>query len=198
MEATRKTYRLAPGEYCETLAAGVDVGLAAKPDNTDWAGMHVGARIDVKPGDDVRFSPCDVPLLSGAADGADLWTRIVAERVGRELPLPAAAAERTQIIRRVTLDLCGQSPTPQEIAAFVADDPSTAQAALVKRLLNRPGVAPFTGTLSPGEIQFRVLAPIPDAAKKPPAAIAFTASEVSGESQEVRRDLRVGLFRLRN
>ena len=127
----------------------------------------------------MRFSPRAVQLYCGPIpkDAADLWEKIIAERVGRELPLPAAAAEREQILRRVTLDLCGQSPTPEEIAAFVADDPSTAQAALMKRLLNRPGIAPFTGTLSPGDIHFRVLAATPDAAKKPPA-IAFTASEV--------------------
>jgi beta-lactamase regulating signal transducer with metallopeptidase domain/HEAT repeat protein len=162
--ATKKTYRLAPGEYCETLAAGVDVGLAAKPDTTDWVGTHVGARIDAKPSDEVRFSPCDVPL---PADGADLWPRIVAERVGRELPLPTAAADREQIIRRVTLDLFGKPPTPEEIAVFINDQSPTAVANLEKHLANRPGIAPFFGTLSPGDFQFRVLAPDLDAAKRP-------------------------------
>ena len=151
-----KTYRLAPGEYCEIPAAGVHVGLGAKTDNSDWASVHVGARIDTKPGDEVRFSPCEVPLLCGVKDGADLWQRIVEERVGRELPIPAAAAERKQIIRRVTLDLCGQPPMPEEIAAFVADKTSAAAANLEKRLADRPGMAPFTGTLPPGDIHFRM------------------------------------------
>jgi beta-lactamase regulating signal transducer with metallopeptidase domain len=164
---TKKTYRLAPGEYCETPAAGVDVGLKAKHDNMDWDSRHVGAHIDTKVGEEVHFSPFEVPLLSGVKDGADLWQKIVAERVERELPLPATAAERTQIIRRVTLDLFGQSPTPQEIAAFVADKTPAAAANLEKRLANRPGVAPFTGTLSPGDIQFRVLPADPDAANRP-------------------------------
>ena len=180
--ARRMTYRLAPGEYCETPAPGIGVG--AKTEDEDWANVRVGAWIDAKQGDEVRFSPGAVevrcspsvigtrimdgrPLNVDPKDAADLWGRIIAERVERELPLPAAAAEREQIIRRVTLDLFGEPPTPEEIAAFVADDAPTAPAALEKRLLHRPGIAPFTGTLPPGDIQFRVLAADPDAAKRP-------------------------------
>ena len=135
--ARKMTYRLAPGEYCETPAAGIGVG--AKTESEDWANVHVGAWIDAKPGDEVRFSPGAVevrcspsvigtemmdgrPLNVDPKDAADLWKKIIAERVERELPLPAAAAEREQIIRRVTLDLFGESPTPEEIAAFVADN----------------------------------------------------------------------------
>jgi hypothetical protein len=70
----------------------------------------------------------------------------------------------------VTLDLFGEAPTPEEIAAFIADDAPTAQVKLEKRLADRPGMAPFTGTLPPGDIQFRVLAADPDAAKKPRVA----------------------------
>ena len=180
----KRTYRLMPGMYCESPTSGVGVGANAR--ERYW--------IDAKPGDIVRFTPDPVavncsPLVIGTGprrtpndfdpkDAADLLAQIIAERVERELPLPVAAAEREQLLRRVTLDLFGQLPTPAEIAAFVADDPSTAQAALVKRLLNRPGIAPFVGTLSPGDIQFRVLAPDPDAAKKPPAAMVITASQV--------------------
>ena len=180
--AQKRTYRLAPGEYCETPAPGIGVG--AKTEDEDWANVRVGAWIDAKPGDEVRFSPGAVevscspsvigtqmmdgrPLNVDPKDAADLLERIIAERVERELPLPAAAAERTQILRRVTLDLFGELPTPEEIAAFVADNAPTAQATLVKRLSHRPGVAPFTGTLPPGDIQFRVLPVDPDAAKRP-------------------------------
>jgi hypothetical protein len=70
----------------------------------------------------------------------------------------------------VTRDLFGEPPTPEELAAFVADEAPTAQAVLEKRLLHRPGIAPFTGTLLPGDIQFRVLAADPDAAKRPRVA----------------------------
>ena len=183
--ARRMTYRLAPGEYCETPAAGIGVG--ARTEGEDWANVRVGAWIRANQGDEVRFSPSPVevrcspsvigtrmidgrPLNTDPKDAAGLWERIVAERVRRELPLPPAAAERTQIIRRVTLDLFGESPTPEETAAFLADNSPAAEAALVKRLLHRPGIAPFTGTLPPGEIRFRVLPADPDAAKKPRVA----------------------------
>ena len=63
-----------------------------------------------------------------------------------------------------------RSAEPEEIAAFIADNAPTAQAALVKRLADRPGMAPFTGTLPPGDIQFRVLPVDPDAAKRPRVA----------------------------
>jgi hypothetical protein len=99
-----------------------------------------------------------------------MWEKIVAERVERELPLPAAADERTRLLRRVTLDLFGEPPTPEETAALVADHSPAAQAALVKRLVQKPGVVPFYGALRPGEIQFRVLTADPEAAKRPRVA----------------------------
>ncbi len=40
----------------------------------------------------------------------------------------------------------------------------------MKRLLHRPDIAPFMGTLPPGDIQFRVIVADPDAAKKPRVA----------------------------
>ena len=180
--ARKVLYRLAPGEYCETPAPGLGVG--ARTEDEDWANVRVGAWIDAKQGDEVRFAPGAVevrcspsvigtrmmdgqPVNVDPKDAADLWGRIIAERVARELPLPTAAAERERIIRRVTLDLFGEPPTPEEVAAFVADEATTAQAAFEQRLRQRPGLAPFTGTLPPGEIQFRVLAAVPDAAKRP-------------------------------
>ena len=189
---SKMTYRLAPGEYCEAPAVSIGVGAQKDENVVNW---HVASWIDAKPGDEVSFSPGAVevrcsPFMPGASlpsvrpftvdikDAADLWKKIIAERVERELPLPAAAAERVPIIRRVTLDLFGATPTPEEVAAFVADDAPTAVANLEKRLAGRPGMAPFTGTLPPGDIQFRVLAPDPDAAKKPRATIGIKASEV--------------------
>ena len=183
--ARRMTYRLAPGEYCPTPAAGIGVG--ARMEGENWANVQVGAWIDTTPGEEVRLSPGAVevncrpsvigtemvdgrPLNVVPKNAEDLWKRIIAGRVGRELPLPAAADERKRIIRYVTLDLFGEEPTPEEIAAFVADDTPGAAANFEKRLADRPGVAPFTGTLPPGDIRFRVLPPDPDAAKRPRVA----------------------------
>ncbi len=177
--ARKTTYRLAPGEYCESPAPGIGVGT--KAEDEDWANVRVGAWIDAKTRDEVRLSPGAVkvsvrrifdenPVMKEPTSAADLWKRIVAERVGRELPLPDSAAERAQLLRRVSLDLFGLPPTPEELAAFVTDDAPTVREALEKRLLEKPGFTPHMGTLQPGEIRFRVLPADPDAANRPRVA----------------------------
>src|SRR5579859_4267801 len=47
-------------------------------------------------------------------------------------------ADRTTLIRRVTFDLIGLPPTPQEIDAFLNDSSSDAYEKLVDRLLTSP------------------------------------------------------------
>ena len=51
---------------------------------------------------------------------------------------PAPPADKRTLLRRVTFDLIGLPPTPQEIAAFLADDSPDAFANLVDRLLASP------------------------------------------------------------
>jgi Protein of unknown function (DUF1553)/Protein of unknown function (DUF1549)/Planctomycete cytochrome C len=51
---------------------------------------------------------------------------------------PAPPAERSELIRRVTFDLTGLPPTPDEVAAFVADSSEDAYAKVVDRLLASP------------------------------------------------------------
>jgi len=51
---------------------------------------------------------------------------------------PAPAATRETLIRRVTLDLIGLPPTPQEIDAFVGDSSPGAYERLIDRLLASP------------------------------------------------------------
>jgi hypothetical protein len=51
---------------------------------------------------------------------------------------PAAEADRTTLIRRVTYDLHGLPPTPEEIAVFVNDKAPKAYERLVDRLLASP------------------------------------------------------------
>ncbi len=48
---------------------------------------------------------------------------------------PTAAADKRTLIRRATYDLIGLPPTPEEVAAFVADPSSNAFATVVDRLL---------------------------------------------------------------
>ncbi len=51
---------------------------------------------------------------------------------------PSAEADRLTLIRRVTLDLIGLLPTPQEVEDFVSDNSPNAYEKLVDRLLKSP------------------------------------------------------------
>ncbi len=56
---------------------------------------------------------------------------------------PSPAADDETFIRRVTLDICGTLPTPDEVTAFVADSRSDKKSRLVDRLLERPEHASY-------------------------------------------------------
>ena len=56
----------------------------------------------------------------------------------REGLRPAAEADRRTLVRRLTIDLTGLPPTPEEVAAFLADTSDTAYEHLVERLLDSP------------------------------------------------------------
>ena len=58
------------------------------------------------------------------------------EKAGLE---PSPAADRRTLIRRVTFDLTGLPPTPEEVAAFLTDRRPDAYERLVDRLLASPG-----------------------------------------------------------
>ena len=64
--------------------------------------------------------------------------RFVAARLARRGLRPAPEADRTTLVRRVTLDLTGLPPTPGQVAAFVADGSPDAYGRLVDRLLADP------------------------------------------------------------
>ena len=71
------------------------------------------------------------------------WVRnpidaFVLARLEAEGLAPAAPADRVALIRRVTYDLTGLPPTPEEVDAFVADPSPDAYERLVDRLLASP------------------------------------------------------------
>jgi Protein of unknown function (DUF1553)/Protein of unknown function (DUF1549)/Planctomycete cytochrome C len=59
----------------------------------------------------------------------------IQQRLAEENLKPSPEADRTTLIRRVSLDLTGLPPTSAEVDAFVADKSPDAYAKLVKRLL---------------------------------------------------------------
>jgi mono/diheme cytochrome c family protein len=80
---------------------------------------------------------------SASADQQDAFsTTKIDEHIQKRLAAaglkPAPAADRQTIIRRLTFDLTGLPPTPEEVAAFIADKTSDAYKTLVNRLLASP------------------------------------------------------------
>src|SRR5260370_27379650 len=59
-------------------------------------------------------------------------------RLEKEGLQPSPEAPRETLIRRVTLDLTGLPPTPEEVDAFLADRSDNAYEKLVDRLLQSP------------------------------------------------------------
>ena len=163
-------FRLQPGEFVEVTGAGIGVG--AKGNDDDWQDTLVGSWIEAKEGDEVTFAPDSVPLRDGnelpPPDGEPgWWLDFVSAHLALDLPLPEDPDERTLLLYRAGLELFGMLLTPEEHDAFVPDRQPNALDSLAKRLANRAGCSPFTGTLKSGPTKFRVLPKDPDAAKKP-------------------------------
>jgi mono/diheme cytochrome c family protein len=81
----------------------------------------------------VRPALPDVP-----GSGSNPIDRFVRARLKAEGLTPNPEADRHTLIRRVSLDLTGLPPTPEEVDAFVRDSSPGAYEALVDRLLARP------------------------------------------------------------
>jgi hypothetical protein len=64
--------------------------------------------------------------------------RLVLARLEAQGLAQVAPADRATLIRRTTLDLTGLPPTPEQVAAFVADPDADAFAKVVDRLLASP------------------------------------------------------------
>ncbi len=84
------------------------------------------------------FIPPQRPALPAVRNPA--WVRngidrFVLARLEREGRAPSPQADKSTLIRRVSLDLTGLPPTPTEVDAFLADDSPQAYERVVDRLL---------------------------------------------------------------
>ncbi|MDA1051549.1 MAG: PSD1 and planctomycete cytochrome C domain-containing protein [Planctomycetota bacterium] len=77
--------------------------------------------------------PVKVPLPDAVSRSA--IDHFVLDRLTKEGLAPSREAARTTLIRRLSLDLTGLPPTPEEVDAFVADKSDSAYEDLVDRLL---------------------------------------------------------------
>jgi hypothetical protein len=90
------------------------------------------------------YQPVKRPPVPDAVEG---WTaknpidRFIQDRLRREGLSPSHEADKRTLLRRVTLDLTGLLPTPEEMRAFAADTSPDAYEKVVDRLLASPRYA---------------------------------------------------------
>lgn len=89
------------------------------------------------------FQPVSKEMVppQGASDdgwGRNEVDRFVLAKLQTAGLSPSPEADRVMLIRRVTFDLIGLPPTPDEVAAFVADDSPQAWERIIDRLLASP------------------------------------------------------------
>jgi len=80
----------------------------------------------------------EVPKVENAAWVKTPIDAFVLARMERGGVMPAKAADRSILLRRVTVDLTGLPPSPEEIDAFVNDPNQNAYVNVVERLLASP------------------------------------------------------------
>lgn len=123
-------------------ASGRVVLTSVGGQSSDWAARGY------KPEDLWSFRPLmpvDIPatVAGRPVHGIDhLIDRRLAEREITAL----GAADRRTLIRRATYDLTGLPPTPEEVAAFLADERTDAWERLIERLLASPHYGEHWGT----------------------------------------------------
>ena len=138
--STDEDERMPPKEEGEPLTAGeiaaigawIDAG-AKWPD--DLAGDESGGR------NHWAFKPPSRPELPAVKQAA--WVRnpidaFVLARLEKESLSPSPEADKTTLLRRLSLDLIGLPPMIEEVEAFLADTSDTAYEKQVERLLASP------------------------------------------------------------
>src|SRR6185503_12163836 len=84
------------------------------------------------------FKPPVKPAVAKVKDGK--WTqneidKFILARLEKEKLKPSPEAEKVTLLRRLSLDLIGLPPTPQEVDAFLTDKSKDAYARQIERLL---------------------------------------------------------------
>jgi len=128
-----------PDELIDELVRWVEMGA---PDPR--SGKAVNARNKIDLAEAKKFWAFQRPKLAPTPKVQDnSWPlteidRFVQARREHENLKPVADADRTVLIRRLTFDLTGLPPTPEEVDAFVNDQTSNAYASVVDRLIASP------------------------------------------------------------
>ncbi len=105
-------------------AAAVETEISKVPKSSHWA-----------------FQPLEQPTPPRVSDttwGRNEIDRFILAKLEAEGIAPSTEADKPTLIRRLSFDLTGLPPTPDEVAAFLAADTETAYETLVDRLLDSP------------------------------------------------------------
>src|SRR6266568_2516562 len=87
------------------------------------------------------YEPVKRPPVPQVANVRSPIDAFIQERLAREGLQPSPEADRRTLLRRVTLDLTGLPPTPEELSAFLQDATPGAFEKVVDRLLASPRYA---------------------------------------------------------
>ena len=129
-----------PAEEIATLKKWIEGG-AAFPKDAGPALLSTGKKITPKDREHWAFQP--VRDAAPPKVGNEAWVkspidRFILAKLEDKKIRPAAPALKLTLLRRVTYDLIGLPPTPEEIEAFLADKSPGAFAKVVDRLLASP------------------------------------------------------------
>ncbi|MCX7419108.1 MAG: PSD1 and planctomycete cytochrome C domain-containing protein [Planctomycetia bacterium] len=128
-----------PAEQIELIKKWIDAG--AKIPKSEVAGLGEQAKSN-----HWSFQPIKQPIvpnpksqtLNSKFEVQNPIDAFILQRLEREGLTPSPAADRPTLIRRLSLDLLGLLPSPDEVEAFVRDDQPDAYEKLVDRLLASP------------------------------------------------------------
>jgi hypothetical protein len=113
--------------------------LLSFADRTDGQEKYADPELKPKAREHWSFAPPKRPAVPKttlqAANAIDNFVRARLEKEGLK---PAPQADKLTLIRRVTLDLTGIPPSPEEVDAFLKDNAPDAYERLVDRLLASP------------------------------------------------------------
>jgi hypothetical protein len=131
-ELVRRILATEPGEVMPPPKSNRKLTAAQKETLQRWVAEgapfegHWAYRAPVRP---------PLPQVKGVSHPIDAFLR---HRQLLEQISPAPEADRATLLRRVTLDLTGLPPTPEELDAFLADHSADAYEKVVDRLLASP------------------------------------------------------------
>ncbi|MBI1346012.1 DUF1553 domain-containing protein [bacterium] len=111
-----------PGQVAGVMTAGKEFDLEERAKH--WSFQPV-----------TRPVPPATPLDSWSQTPID---RFIARKLTEQSLMPSTPADRAVLLRRVSYDLIGLPPTPDELAAFLADDHPDAWDRAIDRLLASP------------------------------------------------------------